>query len=87
MTVEGGGTPPEMSLSFEGAGKTFSLGSSSGGLGFVLPEGDYKLPAPSVPPGYTVKSLTLDGAPVTADQLKLTSADRDLQLRIALSRQ
>ena len=87
MAIEGGGTPPEMSLSFEGADKTFSLGSSNRGLGFVLPEGEYKLLAPSLPPGYTVKSLTLDGAPVKADQLKLGPAEHDLQLRVTLARQ
>jgi hypothetical protein len=38
-----------------------------------------------VPPGYTVKSITLDGIPVTADRIKLAAADRDLQLQIVFS--
>jgi hypothetical protein len=87
MTIEGGGTLPEMSLSFKGADKTFSLGSSNQGSGFLLPEGEYKLLPPALPPGYTVKSLTLDGAPVTPDQLKLAAAEHDLQLRVTLARQ
>jgi hypothetical protein len=85
MAVEGGGTVPQMSLSFEGPDKTFSLGSSNRGLGFLLPEGEYKMLNPSLPPGYTVKSITLDGIPVTADRIKLAAADRDLQLQIVLA--
>jgi len=85
MTIEGGGTNLEMSLSFEGAGKTFSLGSAN--QGFLLPEGEYKLLPPFLPAGYTVKSLTLDGAPVSPDQLKLAAAEHDLQLRVTLARQ
>ena len=55
MSVEGGGAPPQVSLSFESASQTFSFGSSDRGLGIRLPEGDYKMQA-SLPPGYSVKA-------------------------------
>jgi hypothetical protein len=87
FSVDGGGTPPLISLSFKSAGRTFSLGSSNSALGFIFPEGDYTMSPPSLPIGYAVKALTLDGNPVTADRLKFLAAadDRDLELHMILT--
>jgi hypothetical protein len=84
IAIEGGGTPPpQMSLSFESADKAFSLAPSH--QDFLLPAGEYKMLKPSLPAGYTVKSLTIDGTLITADRINLEPADRDLQLQIVLA--
>jgi hypothetical protein len=82
LTVEGGSPVPSITATFKGDPGTFSI-SSGLGFGIRLPEGDYEF-VPSLPPGYLLKSLTLNDVAISSNRLQLRASEQDGQLIINL---